>query len=163
MRRPDVADCPAVADPLIVGDEHGDHLILKVLGRMHPECEDFWDGNWLVSPITIRAGGFTAHLDAALRTPELREWARGLQGIKRDRAGKAVLESMEEWLSLAVRWDPDSGLTVTGQAKDMPGSGKRSRLLFTLDGLQESELDTWVTRLDAWEQEFPVLDDQEHG
>jgi hypothetical protein len=31
-----------------------------VLGREHPELDDYDNGNWLVSPIEVNAGGFHA-------------------------------------------------------------------------------------------------------
>lgn len=154
-----VSDSPAVADPILFGDEHGDHLSITVLERMHPGCWDFWDGNWLVTRIAICAGGFAARFEAALRAEELRGLATELDDLKHSRTRTVVLESMEEWLSLAVRRDAEGGLIITGQAKDMPETGPRNRLIFNLAGLDESELDTWIELLAACEKEFPVLDD----
>jgi hypothetical protein len=41
-----VAEC----HELVVGRAEGDYLKIEVRGRMHPGSDDFWDGNWLVSP-----------------------------------------------------------------------------------------------------------------
>ncbi|MEZ7131815.1 hypothetical protein ACBR40_41325 [Nonomuraea sp. AD125B] len=44
-----------------------DHLLIPVLGRSFPASADPWDASWLRTPVHVRAGGFTADLDARLR------------------------------------------------------------------------------------------------
>src|SRR6184192_855386 len=85
---------------------------LRVLGRMHPGCDDYWDGNWLVSPITARVGGFTAQIGASLRVEELQAFRLGLQRLYERLHGEAVLCSMEDWVNLAVRCEPNGSLAV---------------------------------------------------
>ncbi|GIF77114.1 hypothetical protein Asi02nite_66320 [Asanoa siamensis] len=37
----------AEALELIVGRPHGDRVTVRVLGRVHADADDHWDGNWL--------------------------------------------------------------------------------------------------------------------
>ncbi|WP_275293410.1 hypothetical protein [Amycolatopsis sp. La24] len=50
-----------------IGAAHGDRLVIYVLGRMHTGAVDFWDGNWLFSPVDLVVGGFSARVPAGLR------------------------------------------------------------------------------------------------
>jgi hypothetical protein len=140
---------------LIVGRAAGDHLKVQVWGRMHPGSDDFWDGNWLVSLISARVGGFTAEIGAGRRVDELQKFTRGLEQIYRQLRGKAVLVSMEQWISLTVECRPNGSLFVTGELDD--GSGAGNTLAFTIAGLDQTDIPAMVGALAAIEQVYPVL------
>lgn len=108
---------------LLVGHPGGDHLKIQVLGRMHPGSSNYWDGNWPVSPIAATSGSFTAQIGAGLRVDELQTFRRGLEQINQHLQGKAVLSSMEHWISLSVTCRPNGSLSVAGQLDDNLGSG----------------------------------------
>lgn len=105
---------------LVVGRVDSDQLKVRVLGRMHPGSDDFWDGNWLLSPISARLGGFVAEIGAGLRVEELQRFRRGLEAIHRQLRGEATLTSMEQWISLTVQCRPNGSLSVTGTLADDP-------------------------------------------
>ncbi|MEV0088316.1 hypothetical protein [Saccharopolyspora sp. NPDC050642] len=140
---------------LVVGRAEGDHLAVRVLGRMHPECDDYWDGNWLVSPVSARLGGCTVQIGAALRVDELREFRLGLERLDRRLRGEAVLVSMENWIALTVRCLPNGSLSVAGELDDDMGSG--NSLSFTIAGLDQTDIPGMVTALAAIERAYPVL------
>lgn len=123
---------------------------------MYPRSHDYWDGNWMVSPITVRIGGFAGSIDAGLRQPELTGLRHGLQHLQATREGHAELESLEPWLRLRVEFDPDLGLTARGEAVADPSSG--TKLVYRLEGLNEPDLGIWIERLQAVEDEFPIRD-----
>ena len=50
---------------LLIGDK--DHLAIWALGRLEPQADDFWEGNWLVTPIEVVAGQSRIVVDAMLR------------------------------------------------------------------------------------------------
>lgn len=54
---------------MIGRSRESDHLLIPVLGRSFPGSADPWDASWLRTPVHVRAGGFTADLDARLRLP----------------------------------------------------------------------------------------------
>ena len=120
-----------VSEPLVLETDYGDHLTIEVLGRMHPGSRDYWDGNWMLSPITFQIGGFAGRIDAGLRMPELVRFREGLQKLRDWRGGGAQLESLEPWLSLGVSFEPGLGLTARGQAVADPSSG--TKLVFRLE------------------------------
>lgn len=117
---------------LVLGSTEADHLSIVVLGRAHPGATDYWDGNWIRSTLEVRAGGFTAHVTADLRAEELHRFAEGLHSINDNLIGSAVLQSMEEWITLSIKCDPNGALEVSGEVTDEPGVG--NRLSFELHG-----------------------------
>jgi hypothetical protein len=150
---PDVSDGRSGADPAGAADE----VRIRVRGRKHPQAADSSDGNWLVSPITVRAGGFVGDIPAGLRAEELVRFREGLEHVLQHGAGTAVLHSIEEWLSLAVVLLPSGVLDVSGAADDQPGIGNTLR--FTLPPIDGSRLADWIAALKACEAAYPPLAD----
>ncbi|PKV90809.1 hypothetical protein ATK30_1560 [Amycolatopsis echigonensis] len=136
------------------GAPRGDRLVIAVHGRMHPGADDFWDGNWLVSPIEIVSGGFTARLDAGLRANELREFRQQLAACP-ESGGSARLTSLEDWLDLTVTVAADGRVEAEGVAVADHSSG--NRLLFRLEELEYAQLAEVVAGLTAIEKAYPVL------
>ncbi|MBO4271418.1 hypothetical protein GSF24_12380 [Microbispora triticiradicis] len=132
-----------------------DHVLIRVLGRMHPDCTDFWDGNWLTSPIHVRVGGFTAEVDAALRAEELHDFRVTLERIYAEVRGSATLSSLEHWIELTVECHPTGSLSIAGTVADHPGM--RNTLRFEIDGLDQTDIPELVGALVAVEKRFPVL------
>lgn len=127
-----------VAEPseLVIGRPDGDHLTVRIIGRMHPGSSDYWDGNWLISPISAHLGSFSAQLAAGLR-------------------GEAVLTSLERWISLTVGCRPNGSLAVTGELDDDPGIG--NRLTFAITGLDQTDIPAMLAALSAIERAYPLL------
>jgi hypothetical protein len=145
----------AMAEPLTIGTTGNDRLIVSVNGRAHPGAEDFWDGNWMITPISVHVGGFTAEIAATLRMDELHRFHEGLKYINDNLDGAAVLTSMERWIDLTVRCERNGHLSVTGDVREDPASV--THLEFEIDHLDQTMLPGWLAALDAIEKEFPVL------
>jgi hypothetical protein len=143
-----------MSQQFVLGTDYGDHLTIEVLGRMHPGSRDYWDGNWMRSPITLQIGGFAGRIAAGLRMDELVGLQVGLEKLLNGE-GAAELESLEPWLRLRVSFERDLGLTARGEAVADPSSC--TKLVFRLEGLKESDLRVGVDRLRAIEEKFPVL------
>ncbi|MEV0826336.1 WapI family immunity protein [Nonomuraea rubra] len=141
---------------IVVGrSEESDHVLIRVRGRMHPGATDFWDGNWLTSLIQVRAGGFTAWINAGLRADELRDFRVALERVYAEVKGSATLSTMEGWIELTVECHPRGSLSISGTVVDDPGMG--NTLHFEIDGLDQTDLPPLVDALVAVEERFPVL------
>lgn len=90
---------------VLIGGRGGDHVLIRVLGRVHPDAHDFWDANWLMTPVEVVAGDFLASIGASLRAEEIHEFRSGLTRVYESPQGEATLQSMEGWLSLRVSID----------------------------------------------------------
>ena len=140
---------------VVVGDPSGDHLAIRVLGRLHPGADDFWDGNWLATPVEATVGGFQGRVGASLRADELQAFRDALQGLHSALNGEAVLESMEKWLTLRVAATSRGRLEVQGTLLDRAGDG--NQLIFKIEGLDQSCLPRIIDSLEELNTSFPVL------
>ncbi|MEQ4720361.1 hypothetical protein [Nonomuraea sp. B19D2] len=143
------------AEIVIGRGRKSDHVLIQVRGRMHPGCTDFWDGNWLTSPIHVQVGGFTAKIDAGLRAEELRDFRVALERIHADVRGSATLSSMEHWIELTVECHPTGSLSISGAVADHPE--KRNTLHFAIESLDQTDVLPLVDALIAVEERFPIL------
>jgi hypothetical protein len=144
----------AEAPELVVGRPTGDHLTVRLIGRMHPGSSDYWDGNWLISPISAHLGSVSAQLSAGLRVDELQTFRHGLEQMNQQLHGEAVLTSLEGWISLTVTCRPTGSLCVTGELVDDPGVG--NRLTFAISGLDQTDIPAMLTALSAIERAYPL-------
>ena len=140
---------------VVLGSADADHVSITVLGRLHPGANDYWDGNWVDSPIFVRVGGFTARVGAGLRMDEIHRFSEGLKSMHQSLTGEAVLSSLEHWINLSVKCEPSGSLTITGEICDQPGVG--NRLVFELGGLDQTFVSAWIDALTDIEMDFPVL------
>jgi hypothetical protein len=115
---------------------------------------DYWDGNWLISPIELVVGGFRGDVAAGLRMDELAGFREALESLHASLQGEAVLDSMEGWIQLRVVIDRRGSLQVSGKALDQPGSV--NTLTFTIDGLDQTYLPAVISALAAAETRFPI-------
>jgi hypothetical protein len=144
-----------VKPSLVLGSLDADHLAIVVHGRAHPGATDYWDGNWVRSTLRVRAGGFTAHVTADLRTDEIHRFGEELKFIDDNLSGGAVLQSMEDWIALSITCTPNGSLDVSGEVMDQPGLG--NRLAFELHDLDQTRLSTWLSQVSEIESRFPVI------
>ena len=132
-----------------------DHVLIRVLGRMHPGCTDFYDGNWLTTRIHARAGGFTADVGAGLRAEELRDFRVALTRLGAETEGSATLSSLENWLEVTVERHATGSVSVFATVADHPGM--RNSLRFAIDGMNQADVSGLAAALVAAEERFPVL------
>ncbi|WP_306210183.1 WapI family immunity protein [Actinoplanes sp. RD1] len=140
---------------VVIGAAEAGTVTISALGRVHGSASDFWDGNWLHTPVDIAVGGFTGDIPASLRAEEFRAFREELERVYADLTGTATLKSMEDWLHLTVAVEARGLITVTGRAIDAHGSG--NQLHFRIRGLDQSYLPPVISALIALEEAFPVL------
>ena len=137
-----------------IGEVDDDHITILVMGRMHPKADDYWDGNWLISPIEVAIGGFRGEIPAGLRIDELVRFRETLESVQSSLQGEAVLESMEGWIQLRITVDRRGSLQVIGKVLDQPGSA--NALVFAIDDLDQTHLLELISALAAAEAKFPI-------
>lgn len=144
-----------MAAELSIGSRDAEHLRIEVLRREHPGADDYWDGNWVVSRISLAVGDFNANIVASMRMDEIHRFNEGLKFIDQNLFGSAVLESMEHWIELTIKCDAGGHLSIAGWLSDRPGTG--NVLSFQLPDRDQTYLPDWIGSLDAIEAAFPVL------
>jgi hypothetical protein len=76
---------------------------------------------------------------------EIHRFGEGLKFINDNPFGAAVLQSMEDWITLAIKYNPNGALDVSGEVTDKPGVG--NRLSFELHGFDQTHLSSWLSQL----------------
>ncbi|GAA4693240.1 WapI family immunity protein [Nocardioides conyzicola] len=138
-----------------MGSNDTEHLSITVQGREHAGADDYWDGNWVVSTISVAAGGFTGQVRASLRMDEIHRFNEGLKFLNQNLFGAAVLESMEHWITLTVKAESRGQIEVVGELTD--GAGGGNVLTFELAEVDQTYLASWISSLDDIEKAFPVI------
>jgi hypothetical protein len=143
---------------LIIGSREEDFLSIEVFARAHPQCSDYWDGNWLKCRIRISAGDFRGEYSANLRADEFNAFRNELDEIHQHLSRKASYHSMEDWIELGLRAAKSGECIIRCLAKD-EGTGKRpaNKLNFTLS-FSQNDIPGIIERIDAILEAFPVFD-----
>lgn len=134
-----------------------DRIKIQVFGRSHGHANDYWDGNWLTTLVTINVGGFSAELGGNLRAEELQAFRLEIEAIYAAIAGTANLQTMEQWLSMSIGVNGSGQVQIRGQAREE--SNGYNRLSFELSGLDQSHLPAMIDALNEIEERFPVVGD----
>lgn len=141
---------------ICIGSESAvaDHVWIKILGRAHPDCQDYWDGNWLKVEVDIKCGGLAAFFLADFRADEFAEFANHVNDMTKNRSETASFTTMEGCLELTLRSDRFGHLFVEGQGRDTPGRNSVIRFEFEID---ITYLPPLLVQLDEITRTWPVL------
>jgi hypothetical protein len=139
---------------MVIGNESTNWVEVQVLARSHPGCQDNWDGNWVRSEVTLRAGAFSGRYDADLRTDEFARFRDELKAVFQPLIGKAEFSSLEGWLAIEFVGNGKGHFSGSCQAMDTPGTG--NRLSFSL-AIDQTEIPSILRDLDFILSKFPVI------
>lgn len=140
---------------LRMGSTDAEHLSIAVLERERAGADDYWDGNWVITTISVPVGGFNGSVRASLRTDEIHRFNEGLKFLDQNLFGSAVLESMEHWITLTVKAESRGRIQVSGELRDRARVG--NVLMFELPEVDQTYLAGWISSLDDIEQAYPVI------
>jgi hypothetical protein len=143
----------AETPPIIIGGGT-QGLTIKVLRRSHPECADYWDGNWLAVNVDLDVGRFQAHIPGDIRSEELSSFRDQLKRVYDSLNGSAEFHTMESWLGLNFVAHKTGRVALKGVVLDQPGIG--NRLTFEL-ALDQTYLPPILSALDDVISTFPVV------
>ena len=118
---------------LVIGDENGQHVIVRALSRNHPGLFDYWDGNWVVCELDIVSGGFRGGFRADLRSEEFRAFLEEAEGLNRSLEGAATFSTMEGQIVFSLTGDGTGHVRVHGEVCDAPGGDNRLHFSFDID------------------------------
>jgi hypothetical protein len=138
----------------LIGDEHGQHVLVRALSRNHPDLFDYADGNWVACEVEIVAGGFRGAFRADLRSDEFRAFLEEAEALTGALDGAASFSSMEGQLSLSLAGDGRGHIRVLGDACDTPGSDNRLHFGFDMD---QTYLPQICRALEVLLAAFPVV------
>jgi hypothetical protein len=117
----------------IEASARNEYILVEVMGRTNPTSTDYWDGNWLNTEVTIRAGGFRGYLTGYLFAEDFITFRDELTTLYTTLSGSASLTTMEDWLSMEMIGDGKGHITAKCTVMDEPGMGNTLQFKFELD------------------------------
>lgn len=141
---------------LMLGTTTSDHLHVTIAGRVHPNDQDYQDGNWLRANITVKIGGFNALIHAKLRTESFVRFRQQLSHLQARMLGEAVFKSMENWLTISVKLDRSGQMITDCTVQDTYRVD--GMLNFKLTAISVDDVPNIIQTLDAIITTFPVVD-----
>ncbi|WML46140.1 hypothetical protein [Neobacillus sp. PS3-40] len=127
---------------------------IEVIGRSHPKCTDYWDGNWIISNIRIEVPGYRAQFKADLRTDELRNFGNELKLMDKKLKGKASLINLDGYLEIECEINKQGTIHWTSETCYPAGIGAVLKFDFSSD---QSYLKGIVQEIESILSIFPVF------
>ena len=140
--------------------EGGDFLTFAIIGRSHPGCSDYWDGNWVCASVKACVGGFRATVNGNLRADELAAFAEQMTLLQSSLIGTVKFVTMEDWFSIQVTGDGRGHMEYHCVLRDQPGIGNTLEFVLRTD---QTFTRTTVSQLADVVREFPVIGRNEAG
>jgi len=118
---------------ILVGDASGEHVKISLLSRNHPECDDYWDGNWIASEVELHAGAYRASFRSNFRAEEFAFLHQSVCQFSETLCGSARFDTMEDQLAFELIGDGRGHIRVEGTSLDVVGVGNRLSFHFEID------------------------------
>lgn len=138
----------------MIGADRGEFLKLSLEYRSQPNCDDYWDGNWISASVVVRAGGFRGSIDGDIRAEELDEFRRQFAQLLESLQGVAEFDTLEDWLSIRATGDGHGHIEIRCVVLDQPGIGNKHELTLASD---QSFAKQTVSQLAEATKAFPVV------
>jgi hypothetical protein len=135
------------------GHSENERIEIDVHGYERAPVGEYWDDNWLVVEIRVRAGGFRGEAQASIITSELTRFASELRPLFETLAGTAEFTTIEGQLRLRLVGDGKGHIELRGEVSDEPGVGNRLHFALQFD---QSQLGKSISELERVASQFPV-------
>ena len=139
---------------IAINADGGDYVRISLFDRSHPECHDYWDGNWLAASVDVQAGSFHGTVEGDIRADELVGFLEPLRRLQQTLEGTSQFETLENWLSIRATGDGIGHINVECEILDQPGIG--NKLLCTLK-TDQTHIRNTVAELETAVAAFPVV------
>lgn len=129
-------------------------ITLAVAGYERPQNTDVDDANWLVGTVSISAPNLSGTAGLTLVTTELNTFCTQLRNAQEIVSGTARLETLEEGISLVVRYGSLGRAEVEGRIT--LDHGPRLSVSFSFE-TDQSYLAATLMELEQAVSDFPVV------
>ena len=135
------------------GQAERERIEIDVLNYERSPVGEYFDDNWLLVDITVRAGGFHGNASATIITGELEKFLSELKPLYEKLSGSVKFDTLEGQLKLQLNGDGKGHIELLGEVTDRKGDG--NCLHFTLE-FDQSQLRVSISELEKIMLEFPV-------
>lgn len=139
---------------ILIGNVDGEHVQINLLSRSHPECDDYWDGNWIASEVELRTGAYRASFRSDFRSEDFTSFHQSVCQLSETLRGFAKFDTMEGQLALELIGDGRGHIRVEGTSLDVAGVGNRLDFHFDID---QTYLSRIVRSLEKSISMYPVV------
>lgn len=141
---------------VIIGCQDKDHLLIEAISRTHPNCNDYWDGNWISCKVCINSGSFNAEIknDICLRADEFKSFLEGIELLYESLKGVAKYSSTEGWLDLEISGDGKGHMCAKGYVLDKHHDGNKLEFCMNFD---QTSIPCTINGLKGLLDKYPVL------
>lgn len=101
-------------------------ITVTLSSRCHPECDDYWDGNWINASTSIIVGNFNGRCSESLRVEDFHNLSIEIENLNKTLKGKAIFSTLEEWLEFELIGDGKGHIEVNGFFLDEVGIGNNT-------------------------------------
>ncbi|GHT95419.1 hypothetical protein AGMMS49545_18370 [Betaproteobacteria bacterium] len=108
-------------------------VTLTVLDYERPSVGSFYNDNWLLCEVLVRAGAFFGKFQANFLTSEIEDLWQGLSTLHRTLRGEYTFAPLEGQLVLRASCDHLGHIHLSGEAVDHVGTGHRLIFAFAFD------------------------------
>ena len=122
-----------------IGPGGGDHIAIRILRRMYPQADDYWDGNWIEVEVLVDIRPWRAAYRANLRPRNSQGSGASCRRCTTEPGREPPSSRWNSWLALTIELDPLGHITLMGDAGP-EGSGRnfgQVHLDFQLDGVMD--------------------------
>ena len=137
------------------GGEQVEYVAISVRGRAYRQSRDYWDGNWLLVTVEIRAGKFSGNVPGVVRAEELHRFRDALRAFQQTPGGAVSFETKEQWLALRLEADTLGHLELSGTLRD-DVAYPHNKLVFALK-FDPALLASALRQLEQAAAAFPVI------
>ena len=135
----------------------GDIVKIEPLELIKYDSDLDWDKNWIKTRITVKGGPFSGQYTIDMMTIDFEKFKQELVRLYDDLSGAAVLEDIEQAITLKIKGDGIGHFQVDVTASANPGIYS-SDLSFSM-AFDQTEIKNLVNQLDKITKAFPITGD----
>lgn len=137
---------------LHLGGTERERLIVRPLGRSHPDSAHASDREWVKAVIDVQAGAFSGLVEADLRTDDFVRFRNSVRRLTDHLDQGATFDTLEGALKIDVSGDGRGHFEARCEVCDRPGDGNVLRFTLAFD---QTQLPGLVRALDRIVAAYP--------
>lgn len=129
-----------------LGGDEAEYVRLHMRAHAHSASSVFWEGNPHACDVEVSVGPFRAKIESEIHGVDLAQFLKSVQRLYDWLGDEAVLETLEQWLTLRLIGDGRGGILVQGRLVDPMSRGNSLEFELSVD---QTYLPPLITQLQA--------------
>ncbi|WP_146185112.1 WapI family immunity protein [Flavobacterium pallidum] len=133
---------------------NGSYIRIEIIEYSYQSSETYWDGNWVNSNVSVKAGAFSGSFNACLMTIDFENFKNELVKLYEKLNGIAVFQTIESQVGIKIIGDGIGNLNAECIVLDNAGYGNILEFEINFD---QSHIPKILNQLDKITVEFPIV------